>query len=70
MQTKLMSFVESWANVLIGFVVSFVSNMLILPLFGFRISISDNLIIGVIYTAISVVRSYCVRRFFNRIRNV
>jgi len=59
------SFVEAWINVLIGFTINFIANFLILPLFGFHISVSDNLLMGVLYTFISVVRSYCVRRWFN-----
>ena len=64
-QTKTQSAVESVANVTIGYVVSLVANATILPLFGFSISMSENLAIGAIYTAISIARSYCVRRAFN-----
>lgn len=65
-QTKAQSAVESAANVSIGYCVSLVANATILPLFGISISTADNLAIGAIYTAISIVRSYCVRRAFNR----
>jgi len=66
MQSKLQSFWEAWVNILIGFSINFLANMLILPLFGFNITVGDNLIIGVIYTLISLARSYAVRRWFNR----
>ena len=66
MQTKLQSFIESWANILVGFGINYIANMLVLPLFGFHITMKDNLIIGVIYTVISLVRSYTIRRYFNR----
>ena len=65
-QTKTQSAVESVANVAIGYGVSLAANAAILPLFGITISTADNLAIGAIYTAISIVRSYCVRRAFNR----
>ena len=65
-QTKTQSAVESVANVAIGYGVSLAANATILPLFGIAISTADNLAIGAIYTAISIVRSYCVRRAFNR----
>ena len=65
-QTKAQSAVESVANVAVGYGVSLAANVTILPLFGVIISLSDNLLIGAIYTAISIVRSYCVRRLFNR----
>ena len=64
-QTKTQSAVESVANVAIGYGVSLVTNATILPLFGIAISLSDNISIGAIYTAISIARSYCVRRAFN-----
>lgn len=64
-QTKLGSFIEAWINVLIGFTINFVANMFILPLIGFHITVSENLFIGVLYTIISVARSYIVRRWFN-----
>ncbi len=65
-QTKLGSLVEAWANVFIGFGINFVANMLILPMFGFTsLTFGTNLAIGVMYTAISVARSYIVRRWFN-----
>lgn len=64
-QTRLGSFIEAWINVLIGFGINFVANLLILPLVGFHISISQNLFIGVLYTFVSVARSYVIRRWFN-----
>jgi len=65
-QTKTQSAVESVANVAIGYGVSLAANAAILPLFGIAISTADNLAIGAIYTVISIARSYCVRRAFNR----
>jgi CO/xanthine dehydrogenase FAD-binding subunit len=40
--------------------------MFILPAFGFDITLKDNLIIGALYTVISVARSYVIRRWFNQ----
>ena len=65
-QTKLGSFYESCINVAIGFGINFVANLVILPLFGFDITIADNFLIGLLYTVISVARSYVVRRWFDR----
>ena len=65
-QTKLGSFYESLINVAIGFGINFVANLVILPLFGFNITLTDNLYIGLLYTVVSVARSYVVRRWFDR----
>ena len=64
-QSRLGSFVEACINVLIGFWINFFANLLILPLIGFQITIGQNLFIGVLYTLISVARSYAIRRWFN-----
>ena len=71
-QTKLGSFIEAWANVFLGFGINFTANILILPHFGFTsLTLTTNFIIGLIYTVISVVRSYAIRRWFNaRLRDV
>lgn len=64
-QSKLGSLIEACINVLIGFAINFCANMLILPLIGFHITAGQNLFIGVLYTIISVARSYVIRRWFN-----
>lgn len=65
-QTRLGSFAEAWVNVFIGFWINFAANMLILPLFGFHsLTLGTNFVIGLIYTVISVARSYVIRRWFN-----
>lgn len=64
-QTKMGSLIEALINVVIGFSINFVANMLIFPLFGFHITPGANFALGLIYTVISVARSYCVRRWFN-----
>ncbi len=64
-QTRMGSFIEAWINVLIGFTINYIANLCIFPLFGMHISLSDNLLMGLIYTLISVVRSYTIRRWFN-----
>lgn len=64
-QSKGMSFVESWVNVAIGFGINFTANMLVLPLFGFHVTAAQSFGIGIIFTFISVGRSYLIRRWFN-----
>ena len=69
MQTKLGSIAEAWANIAVGFGINFTANLLILPLFGFKgLTIRNNFVIGIIYTVISLVRSYVLRRWFNGLK--
>lgn len=62
-QTRRQAIIESWINILAGFILNFALNLLILPLLGISLTLSDNFLIGCIYTAISVVRSYTIRRY-------
>tara|TARA_R110000744_G_scaffold360932_1_gene468545 strand:- start:22 stop:237 length:216 start_codon:yes stop_codon:yes gene_type:complete len=65
MQSKKQSFVEAVINVFIGYLVAVMTNILVLPMFGVVIPLWDNLLIGGIFTIISIIRSYVIRRMFN-----
>lgn len=66
-QSRLGSMIEAVANVLIGFGINLGANLVVLPLFGFHVSVSQALGIGLIFTFISILRGYFVRRLFNHI---
>ena len=65
-QSRKMSLVESISNVVIGYGVALVSQIIIFPIFDIHISLMDNIGIGLWFTAISICRSYLIRRFYNR----
>ena len=65
MQSKLNSALEAASNVVIGYLVSVLANFAILPMFGYNVTIGDSFAIGLAFTAVSLVRSYALRRFFN-----
>lgn len=69
-QTRLGSWLEAWANIAVGFAINWCANMLVLPLFGFHVTGPQAFGIGVIFTVISLVRSYVLRRVFNRIKRL
>lgn len=66
-QSRLGSLAESLANVAIGYGVAVAGQLVIFPLFGIHIPLGDNLLIGACFTAISIARSYVLRRGFNAI---
>lgn len=67
-QSRKGSLVEALINTAIGFIINFVANLLILPHFGFSsLTVKTNFVIGLLYTGISVVRSYVIRRWFNHL---
>ena len=57
---------EAWLNIAVGFAVNFTANFLLLPLVGASFSAGENFALGWIYTAVSIVRQYAIRRWFNR----
>lgn len=64
-QPRLGSLYEALINVVIGFAINYLANFVILPLYGFHITASQNLSMGLLYTGISIARSYVIRRWFN-----
>jgi hypothetical protein len=67
-QTRSTSLIESIANVIAGIAVAIVAQILIFPLFGIFISLTDTSLIAVIFTGISLIRSYTLRRVFEWLR--
>ena len=67
-QSRLMSAVESVTNVAVGFGVAVATQALVFPLFGIRASMGQHLAIGALFTIVSVIRSYALRRFFEAVR--
>ena len=67
-QTRAMSLVESVANVVVGYGVAVVTQILIFPMFGLRTTLAQNLLMGLAFTVISVARSFTLRRLFEAIR--
>ena len=63
-----MSLIESLANVLVGYGVAVITQMAVFPLFGLAVTVTENLLIGLIFTAVSIVRSYALRRGFEALR--
>lgn len=66
MQSRIESTIETLINVTTGFGVSWGVNMSMLPYFGFQVTGSQSLIITLVFTLVSVIRSYVIRRLFNR----
>lgn len=62
--SKIKSFVESVFNIAVGLGISFSANLIILPIFGMPYNLVNFGLISVIFTVISLVRSYVLRRMF------
>lgn len=65
MQTRRMSAFETFTSTAVGFVVSWLLTVTVLPMFGYAVTMGHSLGITAIYTAASLLRGYLVRRAFN-----
>ncbi len=66
-QSRSMSLVESLANICIGFGLAVLTQRAVLPWFGIAMSLGENAMLGSIFTVVSLLRSYFLRRVFEAI---
>lgn len=69
-QSRTMSAIEAVTNVLVGYCVAVAVQMAVFPIFGLIVSLSQNFGIGLIFTVVSLVRSYLLRRMFANLRRI
>lgn len=66
MQSRAHSFIESLANIAVGYGVAVVTQVIVFPFYGIAVSWRGNVSMGAIFTVVSLCRSYVLRRLFNR----
>jgi len=64
-QSRKASLVEALANTCIGLVVGYLTNMTVLPYYGFEVTSTQAVEITTIFTVVSITRGYLARRGFN-----
>lgn len=64
-QSRRASLVEACANVAVGYGVAVATQIVVFPLFGLQASLAQNAAIGAVFTVVSLLRSYALRRLFN-----
>lgn len=67
-QSRWLSLVEAVTNIAVGYVLAVITQILVFPWFGIHPSLGENLAIGSMFTGISLLRSYALRRLFERWR--
>jgi hypothetical protein len=65
-QSRRLSLIEAVTNVVLGYALAMVTQIVVFPWFGLQVSLGDNLAIGGAFVAISLLRSYALRRAFAR----
>jgi hypothetical protein len=63
-QSRLMSLVEAVTNVAVGYALAVVTQIIVFPWFGLEAALGEHMAIGVAFVAVSLVRSYLLRRLF------
>lgn len=67
MQSKKLSLIESIVNVVSSFVIGVITQILVFPFYGLKISVMANISLTLIFSLTSFIRSYILRRIFNGI---
>jgi hypothetical protein len=52
----------------VGYALAVTTQIVVFPWFGLRPSVGENLALGVVFTGISLIRGYALRRLFEAIR--
>ena len=63
-QSRTMSLVEATTNVVVGYLLALATQFAVFPWLGLTVSMTDNLLISGVFTGVSIVRSYILRRLF------
>lgn len=68
-QSRIMSLVEAITNVVVGYVLAIVTQIVVFPWFGIETGLAEHLTIGFAFLGVSLVRSYLLRRLFEVVRS-
>lgn len=65
-QSRLHSLIEAFSQVFIGYLINVGVGVLVFPLFGATFTLTQNFGIGLVFLVVALIRSYIIRRYFNR----
>jgi hypothetical protein len=67
-QSRAMSLVEAATNVVVGYGLAVVTQIVVFPWFGIEAALGEHLAIGLAFVGVSLARGYLLRRLFETIR--
>jgi hypothetical protein len=67
-QSRMMSLVEAATNVVVGIIVAVATQVVVFPILGLQASLGQNLKLALVFTGVSLARSYVLRRLFEGLR--
>jgi hypothetical protein len=65
-QSPRLSLLEAVTNVVVGYALAVLTQLLVFPWFGLSVSLQDNFAIGAAFVGVSLIRGYALRRVFER----
>lgn len=63
-QSRLMSLIESLTGIVFGFGLAIAAQIVVFPAYGVTLPMRDNIRIALLFTAMSLLRGYVLRRLF------
>ncbi len=66
-QSRTLSALEAATNVVLGWLVAMITQLLVFPVIGLQVMLWQNLAFSGVFTAVSFLRSYVLRRLFVRL---
>ena len=66
-QSRALSALEAGTNVVVGYGLAVLVQLVLFPVFGLSVALADSLRIGLVFTLVSLARSYALRRLFDRL---
>ena len=67
-QSRRLSLLEAVTNIVVGYALAVLTQMNLFSWFGLTASLQDNFTIGAAFVGVSLIRSYALRRVFERWR--
>jgi hypothetical protein len=64
-QTRRASAMEALMGTIIGFLLAIWVQRLLFPALGHDLALEENALVAAVFTVLSLLRSYCLRRLFN-----
>lgn len=71
-QSRRHSLAETISSTVVGYFLAIITQVIVYPMFEIEVKIHENMLIALIFTAVSIVRGYVFRRLWNafEIRNI
>ena len=63
-QSRRASLIEAVTNTIVGYALAVTTQFAVFPLFGLQVGVIENLALGLLFTAVSFIRGYALRRLF------